>query len=215
MELMVPRMADFALTGKGLAEAWLGAEWQVLARVGDGKADYPTRAKVVYSDNGIYFLVECADQRLTYTMTQDNDDIYREDVVEVFLWPFEEQHVYFEYEISPLDVELSILVANHQGRVHGWLPWHYEGARRVRHATTVQGGPQASMAEVKGWTTEFFFPFSLFAGLGNVPPTSGTRWRGNIYRIDYDAAPTSQWAWCPDTGGNFHDFLNFGTLVFE
>jgi hypothetical protein len=70
------------------------------------------------------------------------------------------------------------------------------------------------MAPVEGWMAEFFIPFALLRGLGNVPPKPGTAWRGNIYRIDYDAAPPSHWAWSPITGPSFHNFREFGTLVF-
>jgi len=41
------------------------------------------------------------------------------------------------------------------------------------------------------------------------------KWRANIYRIDYDADEPSQWAWDNAIGTNFHDFRNFGTMVFE
>ena len=147
-------------------------------------------------------------------MTRDGDDLYREDVVEIFLWPDESQPLYFEYEISPLGVELPILVANHEGQFHGWLPWHYTGPRAVRRATSVRGGPKAAGASVEGWTAEFFVPFALFMGMGNIPPTRGSRWRANLYRIDHDQAPFSQWAWCPDTGPTFHRYSAFGTFLF-
>ncbi len=31
-----------------------------------------------------------------------------------------------------------------------------------------------------------FVPFELLKPLANVPPKSGTRWRANFYRMDYD-----------------------------
>ncbi len=214
MELVIPRGADFEVTGLGDAPAWTDVAWQPLVRVGEGQATYATRAKVAYSETGIYFLVDCEDRQLTCTMTAMGDNIFQEDVVEVFLWPHEPQIAYFEYEISPLSTELPILVVNSGGRFHGWLPWHYEGNRQTRKATNVRGGEMASMAAVDGWTTEFFLPFALLAGLDNVPPRPGTRWRANIYRIDYDALPSSQWTWDPATGGNFHDYANFGAFIF-
>lgn len=214
-ELTVLKTSDFAVTGDGRAAAWATAPWVPLARVGTGKATYATRAKVLYSDTGLYFLTDSEDRRLTCTLTEDFANIFTEDVIEVFLWPDEAQPLYLEYEISPLNVELPILVPNHGGTFFGWRPWHYEGPRLTRRATAAQGGPKASMATVTGWSAEFFLPFALFTGLGNTPPRSGNRWRANIYRIDYDETPASQWAWCPDTGGQFHDFGHFGTFRFE
>jgi hypothetical protein len=214
MELMIPRAGDFEITGDGRDGNWGKVEWQELTRVGEGKSAYRTRSKVLYSESGIYFLVDCEDRRLTCTLTADNADIYNEDVVEVFLWPDESHPLYFEYEISPLGVELPILVANNKGVFHGWLPWHYQGERKIRRATVVRGGAKASMAEVDGWSAEFYIPFALLRGMNNMPPASGTTWRGNIFRIDYDRKPASHWAWCPDTGGRFHTIQGFGTLRF-
>jgi hypothetical protein len=54
----------------------------------------------------------------------------------------------------------------------------------------------------------------LFRGLCATPPAPGARWRANIYRIDYDEEPSTQWAWCDDIT-KFHDYKNFGTFVFE
>ncbi len=210
----MPKVDDFAVEGTGAAAAWHATAWQPLTRVGNGRAEYATRAKLLYSATGLYFLVDCADRRLTCSGQADNTNLYTEDVVEVFLWPHEAQELYFEYEISPLGAELPILVPNHQGRFHGWLPWHYEGPRRCRRATSVQGGPAAPGATVSSWRCECFIPFALFAGLGGTPPAAGRTWRGNVYRIDYDETPSTQWAWCPATGGHFHNFRQFGTLRF-
>ena len=161
MDLQVKRVDDFEVTGEGKSSAWNTTAWQPLTRVGQGKAAYATTAKVLYSKLGIYFLFRCEDKRITCTMTRDLDDIYNEDVVEVFLWPDESRPLYFEYEISPLGVELPIVVPNQNGTFFGWRPWHYEGARAVRRATSVRGGEKLPLAMIAEWTAEFFIPFRI------------------------------------------------------
>jgi hypothetical protein len=214
-DLLIKRTEDFEVTGLGDAPVWGKTDWQTLQHVESGPADYRSRVKVLYSATGMYFLYDCQDQVLTATRTRENDDIYLEDVVELFLWTDEAKNLYFEYELSPLNVELTLIVPNHEGTYFGWAPWHYEGERRIRHATGVTGGPAKPLAKIEGWTAEFFVPFALFKGLGNCPPTPGMKWRANMYRIDYDHGHNTQWAWCPDTGGHFHNFRQFGTIVFE
>jgi len=219
MQLTVIRVEDFSLRGDGSAAAWQQAEWQTMQRVGAGQSSYATKCKALYSDTGIYFLLHCEDRVLSCTLREDMSDLFQEDVVEIFLDPGHaesgKQRVYFEYELSPLDVELSILVANDGNAYHGWLPWHYDGERRTRHATCVTGGERKPMTTCKSWQAECFIPFALLKGLANARPSSGTRWRANIYRIDYDNDVASHWAWAPEIGSDFHDFRNFGTLVFE
>ena len=215
MEMLVKRTEDFEVTGRGLSPQWSRADWHALQHVESGPANYRTRVKILYSVTGMYFLYDCQDKILTATRTKDNDDIYLEDVVELFLWPDQSQDLYFEYELSPLNVELTLLVPNHKGEFFGWVPWHYEGERCIRRATGVTGGLREPMAKIDGWTAEFFVPFALLKGLGNCPPSPGAKWRANLYRIDYDGGQNTQWAWCPDTGGHFHNFRQFGTIVFE
>lgn len=212
--LKVPRIDDFPLTGRGEAAAWSRVPWTVLNARG-GAADAPlTRIKVAWSQTGLYLLTDSADRRLTASYEEDFSDLWKEDVFEAFLWPDERDTLYFEYEISPLDRELPILVPNFEGRFLGWRPWHYAGDRRVLHATSVTGGPKQSGAAIESWRAEIMIPFALLTPLRNVPPAKGARWRANFYRMDHDGGPTRYWTWSP-VSGTFHEFRKFGTLEFE
>jgi hypothetical protein len=209
----VKKCPDFKVTGDGSSASWKNTEWLTLNPQGPGKAPYQTKVKVLYSATGIYFLFNCEDKKLTATLQADFLDLFNEDVVEVFLWTDETFPVYFEYEISPLDFELPIMVPNHKGTFFGWLPWHYEGDRKTQHATSVTGGEKKSGAAVSGWMAEFFIPYKLLTPLNQVPPVSGTKWRANMYRIDYDKE-TTHFAW-QKTGKSFHEYNSYGTFVFE
>lgn len=209
----IKKCQDFQITGNGSSETWNKTEWIDLAQQGSNLSSYKTKAKVLYSATGIYFLFNCDDKKLTTTMQADNLHLWEEDVVEVFLWTSEDFPVYFEYEISPLDYELPIIVPNYKGKFLGWLPWDYTGDKRTRHATSVTGGEKKSGAEVTAWIAEFFIPYKLLVPLPQVPPVTGTKWRANMYRIDHDKG-SSQFSW-QKTKGSFHEYNSFGTFVFE
>ena len=211
--LQVKPTDDFEVTGTGEQGAWRRTEWTALRRrEPDGHA-YESRFKMLYSNTGLYFLMEGTDRRLTATMSDDFNDLWKEDVFEVFLWTDERYPVYFEYEISPLNRELAILVPNFDGRFLGWRPWHYERDRLIRKATSTIGGPKESHASIEGWRAEFFIPYALLTPLQNVPPRPGTRWRANFYRMDYDEGKRTQWEWAP-VGKTFHDYEKFGEVIF-
>ncbi len=212
--LRVPQTDDFAVTGRGDAPAWEKAAWEPLQRRTASGHPYETRVKMLYSRTGLYVLMEAEDRTITATMNEDFLDLWHEDVLEFFLWPDQQYPVYFEYEISPLGVELPILIPNVDGEFLGWRPWHYEDGRKTRKATTVAGGPKQSGARVTGWKAEVFVPYELLKPLQSVPPQPGMRWRANFYRMDYDDGRTTSWDWAR-VGPNFHDFNRFGTLVFE
>jgi len=210
---VIKKCSDFTVTGDGSSAEWKNTEWINVTQQGVGPVVYSTKAKVLYSLTGIYFLFNCEDKKLTSTLNGDFLDLYNEDVVEVFLWPDESFPVYFEYEVSPLNYELPIIIPNYKGKFFGWKPWHYEGERLTKHETSAVGGKKISGGEVSGWIAEFFIPFKLLVPLNNVPPTSGTKWKANMYRIDYDNG-TELFAW-QKVDNSFHEYNHFGTFIFE
>jgi len=205
---------DFEVRGDGSAAAWKTTPWIELNKRAPGEHDYTTRVKVLYSQTGLYVMMEATDGVLTASLQNDFEDLWNEDVFEVFLWTDERYPVYFEYEISPLNKELPIIIPNFAGEFFGWRPWHYEGNRKTKKKVTIVGGPRKSGAVIQGWRAEIFIPYDLLKPLQNVPPHAGTRWRANFYRVDYDGGKTTAWDWAR-VGPSFHEFKKFGTLVFQ
>jgi Carbohydrate family 9 binding domain-like len=207
--IRIKQTPDFEITGDGSARQWINADWvPVLAR-NNPKTSYHANVKLLYSSLGIYCLFSCEDRKITATLKENFADLYNEDVVEIFFWPDEAVPVYFEYEISPNNYELAILVPNLKGNAYGWRPWHYEGDRTTRHATKITTDDKG----VTSWTAEFFIPYSLLKPLLKTPPQKGSQWRANMYRIDYDEG-VSYFSWQP-TRKNFHDYEKFGTIQFD
>jgi len=200
---------DFEINGAGDAAAWKDAEWLTLTQR-QGNKTYTTRAKLLYSEQGVYTLFHCEDQKISATNTQDFLDLWKEDVMEIFFWTDESSPVYFEYEISPLNYELVLLIPNYNGTFLGWQPWHYEGDRKIKHMVTTA---KDAKGNVTSWTAEIFVPYKLLQPLQNVPPQKGTRWRMNMYRVDFDEG-RSAWSW-NKVKTNFHDYKNFGVMLFE
>jgi hypothetical protein len=196
---------DFKLTADTGALHWKVAPWIKLQQRKNSGVHYQTKAKLLYSAQGIYVMFWCEDERISATLREDFANLFKEDVVEIFLWPDETTPIYLEYELSPLDQELVILVPNINGNFYGWRPWHYEDDRKTNHLTQV--------LDNKSWVAEFFIPYKLLQPLVSAPPQAGTRWRANIYRIDYDNG-LSLWTWQP-IQKDFHDYKLFGTIVFE
>lgn len=215
----IKKTDDFDVTGNGSSENWNQTKWISLTQRSnqentDGLA---TRVKILYSDMGMYFLFHSEDDVLNATFESDYEELWNEDVVEVFLWTDESGPHYFEYEISPLNYELPLIVSNINGELLHWIPfansYHENHDRFIHHKTSVEGGKKESGAVIDSWTAEFFIPFELLHPLKNIYPVSGTEWRANFYRIDYDHGMTP-WSWQPYET-NFHDYHNFGTIIFE
>jgi predicted TIM-barrel fold metal-dependent hydrolase len=213
-ELRVKATDDFEVTGDGSNAAWKKAEWEPLHKRTDKGAPYETKVKALYSKTGVYVLMEATDKKITATFDKDNQHLWTEDVFEAFFWTDERDPIYFEYEISPLNKELPIIVPNLGDKFRGWLPWYEGGAGKTRKATSAIDGELKSGAAVKGWRAEVFIPYELLVPLRNVPPKPGTKWRANFYRMDYDDKQQTSWDWAR-VGTSFHEYKKFGTLVFD
>ncbi len=212
MPIQIAAADDFALSGRGDHPAWSTAVPYTLPLV-QGVSAYATEVRALYSPTGLYVLFDCEDSILTADLTEPFSDLYTQDVVEVFLKPEEGLPVYFEYELSPLDVELALMMVAHENGRHGWLPFHYDGARRTRHATAIRGR-QASGAACTGWSAEMFIPYALLLGLPGLPPKSGHVWRVNFCRLDYDGATDARWALAHSPEEGFHATRAYDTLQF-
>lgn len=215
--LNVKKTDDFEITGSGNHEFWDKTEWVQLVQRNNqsANADMKTRFKILYSDTGIYLLYDSTDEVLNASIESDFEELWYEDVVEAFFWPDQDERTYFEYELSPLNYELPILVSQKKGETIHWIPFEYSytDGRKTRHKTTLTGGNKEYKAEISGWRGEIFIPFKLMWPLKNVSPVSGSRWKANFYRVDYDYGPTS-WSWQP-YDESFHDLDQYGTIVFE
>lgn len=216
---LVKKTKDFKLTGDGSADIWQKTEWLNLDQRNnyDREEGKKTRAKLLYSDTGLYVLFESEDHFLTTPFEQDFEELWHGDVVEIFLMPDSSRPHYFEYELSPLNYELPLIVSNVDGELLHWLPfensYHQKSGRKTRHKTTVKNGEKKNGAAIEGWTAEIFIPFKLLHPLENIYPISGTTWRANLYRIDHDEGETL-WSWSP-INKHFHEIENFGTFRFE
>ncbi|MEX2605159.1 MAG: carbohydrate-binding family 9-like protein [Gracilimonas sp.] len=219
-EILVKKTKDIIITGSGSAQNWNRTSWSELTEFSgladnEVKRNLATKFKVLYSDDGIYFLFHCEDEKLSATMQSNFMELWREDVVEVFLWSNENELTYFEYELSPLNYELPLLVTSYKNKQSHWVPFEfsYKEGRRTIHKTSVKGGKKESGARITEWTAEFFIPFELLRPMDNIFPVSGTKWRANLYRIDYDRG-VAHWGW-QAINENFHDYENFGIFIFE
>jgi len=213
--LEVPRTRDFDVNGLGDHPSWKKIKPVPMVsreRLKRGE-NCDTWFKALWSSRGIYFYVDCTDDRISATRQPDFAPLYQQDVIEVFIWPAESLPIYFEYNISPFGAELPILCPHIGQEYMPWAAWRYQGKRLVRKAVNIRGGEAEPGARITGWSAEFFIPSLLLYPLPNRKLAKGVEWRANVYRIDYDRKPTRHIVW-KDVGPSFHNHHLFPTLLF-
>jgi len=211
-ELRVIQTDDFEFSGADISMKWNEAHWNYLTP--QSKNGWSTQFKLMWSSSGVYCLFNCEDALLRCDQLGDQSDLWTQDVVEIFFQPDPTRSLYFEYEISPLGDELVLVVPNQNGKFMGWLPFHYNGNRKVKRATHIRGGEKTPNSKVTGWCVEVFIPFELLPGLLPAPVQPGTTWRANFCRIDYDRGSPALSAWSK-VDQTFHAVDRFGYITFE
>lgn len=121
-----------------------------------------------YSDDGITFKFECEDDDIYADITEFNGDLFKQDVVEVFVSTDGNLAKYIEIEVSPLENVLQLKIENR--KLKGKIKKIYLQEDLIERKVT--------MTE-NGWDCEFFVPFSLFGSNDISRP-----WKFNAYRID-------------------------------
>ncbi len=212
--LVVHKCSDFTITGKGDNAEWQKTTWVALNKINEGGKNYESKFKILYSSTGMYVLFNGEDDKITSPYKNDFDSLFYADVFEVFFHPDISEPIYFEYEISPLNKELILLIINRKGKMGGWVPWHYEDKNKILKNVNINGGAMESGAAIKSWSAEIFFPYKILSPLLNVPPVSGMRWNANFCRLDYDTGNQYMWSWSP-VKKSFHEFKKYYSLLFE
>lgn len=212
--ISINKTTDFDITGKGTSNNWKAANWVKIEQRAHLNIYMETKVKVLYSETGIYFLFYNKDPKLNASIKENGKHLWTEDVIEVFLWPDPSKEVYFEYELSPLNYELPLMVMNFDGKPHRWQAWSFEDDRKIQHKTSVQGGNKVNGASIESWTAEFFIPYSLFLPMQRTLPKSGTKWRVNFNRMDYLDKKEIYWSW-QDLPDSFHEINRFGMMIFN
>jgi hypothetical protein len=212
--LVVKKCDDFTVTGKGDNPEWNKDSWKLLTKLDEGSESYESKFKILYSAGGIYVLFNSKDDKITTKDYKDHENIFNDDVVEVFFHPDPNVNVYFEYEVNALDIELVLAISNLHGQNHkSWIPWRNNSS--IIKKVNVVGGEKKINGKIQSWSAEIFFPYGVLGLMPNVPPASGTVWNANFCRLDYDTGSMIKWSWTPTIKESFHELQEFRSIRFE
>jgi hypothetical protein len=169
----------------------------------------PTSVRAVWNNWGVYYRFECEDDYILSTMTQRDDPIYEEDVVEVFMSVDGDLTRYFEFEFSPAGVLFDAKIVNDLSDPKG---------------NSIQVDTSWDSAELQSWVSvdlanrRVVYEIAIPAAdlLNGASIQAGDEWRSNLYRIDRspNRDKDEYTAWSPTGIVRFHIPSRFGTFVF-
>lgn len=185
----------------------------------EGSSHRPrTRAKLLYSTEGIHGIFCVDDQYVRSVGTQYLDPVYRDSCVEFFVHPKQDQG-YFNFEFNCGGAMLATQVINPErnaaGRVSETKKFPEEIWRLVEIQTSMPGPIPEEITTPVTWTLRFFIPFRVmefFVGpIGNV---KGQTWRANFQKCANGSSHPHWVSWAPLDKLDFHRPHCFGEIQF-
>lgn len=215
--------------------AWAKAPWSeaFVDIEGDAKPTptWRTRMKIAWDRNCLYLAAELEEPHLWATLTTRDAVIYHDHDFEWFIDPDGDAKRYFEFEINALGTVWDLFL-DKPYRVGGKADnrWTITGLRSAVHLDGTLNDPGD---RDRGWSVEMAIPWAALAdgGRTKVPPTSGSRWRVNFSRVEWDLdiaggaylkrrgtdgrpLPEHNWVWSPQGEINMHIPERWGVVEF-
>lgn len=157
--------------------------------------------RVGLRDGALHVRFDGRDAGVVATLRRRDEELWTEDVYEVFLSPFDPPTVYFEFEINPLGALLDARVES---------PDLVRATMRVDFSWNLAGLSGRSRVRPERWSAVLKIPLAPLAADG-VPPI----WRANFYRVDRGTPRGDEFsAWSPIASdpADFHEVRRFGFL---
>jgi hypothetical protein len=191
--------------------AWQDATPVKLTRSLDGgPVTRATTARLLYDDHFLYVAFDCEDDDVWGTFRQNDDPIYTQEAVEIFLDSNADGATYHELEVSPHNV---LFDAYFPARRTGMdLSWKSDAVSAVK----VRGSLDDDRDHDDGLSVELKIPFDHLKDLPVGSPKAGARWRFNLYRLEQIGRKNTEGqAYSPPLIGDFHNLPRFAWLVFQ
>lgn len=191
------------------AKVWRNASIQMMDKDCQHEITYPrlkTEIRAFWTDTDLYFLFRCPYDVLNLwpaDHSKPHPKLWDRDVVELFIGSdWQDINQYREFEIAPTGdwIDLAIDLNRHSFDQTWRSGWQTLG--RIDKQNKI-------------WYAACKIPLSAIS-TAKVRP--GTRWRGDLYRIDGAAPDRHLLCWqptCVQKPSSNHTPEHFGTLIFE
>jgi len=213
-----PITIDGVGTEPGYGLATLSPDFATAEGSGDpvGKAN----AKVTWDDDGLYVFVTVQDTDIVSRYTKHDEDLYKDDAIELFIDADSNRRGYVELQVSPANVTFDKWWPQTRAQ-ENLADMSYES--NMETAVKLRGTVAPGDTD-QGWDVEIKIPWQAVKGKDdamrvNLPPHVGDRWRMNIVRTNQRTGGTHQAeggasSWNRITVSDFHAMDRMMTVVF-
>ncbi|WP_337965659.1 carbohydrate-binding family 9-like protein [uncultured Flavobacterium sp.] len=144
------------------------------------KATQSTMVSLSWNEENLYIAYKSADSKIIGSAQKKDTQIFStDDLVEIFIDPDGDGQNYVEIGVNAFSTNYDMLLKCISPLCGGW---------NTSMAFNITGMEAQSKITPEGFTTEIKIPFSSLETIQNgnfSKPKTGTKWRGNTFRIDY------------------------------
>ena len=174
--------------------------------------DYTTFVQVFHDEQNLYLTFVCHDLDIHSSYTKRDENLWKEEAVEVFIDTDQQPNDYVEIEVSPKNILYDSYITDPQNiDVPDTKKFDLSG---IQTAVKVNGTTQNRNDKDQSWTVEMAIPFKELIENFHPDQLNTFSWRINFYRLNQDKSPLKYMAWSP-TQGTFHQPDKFGTIIFR
>ncbi len=194
-------------------DAWKNAASTGYWRTPDGKRtpEQKTSGKLLWDAKYLYLGIECEDTDIWSEFTKRDENLWEQEVVEVFLQPDSTNNSYAEIQVSPAGVLFDAIFNSYRSDLAKARAKNLD----VLHAVKVDGTLNKRDDQDRGWVVELAIPLTQLPSVTSIPE-DGANWRLNLFRLDSPSGKRQEAAaWSPPKVGDFHALHRFGNLIFK
>ena len=196
------------------------------------KPDFLTQVRMLWDENYFYIGAKLYEQDIWAEVTQRDGLVVQDNAFEVFIDPDGDTHMYFEVSINALGtVRDMLLIKPYRDGGPALRDWNIP---RLNKGIHIQGTLNDTDDEDLYWNVELGIPWeALNIGRGSPVPKSGSQWRVNFCRVNWQTKirdgkyeketeigsemvlPAHNWVWSPQGVVSMHQPETWGFVQFS
>jgi hypothetical protein len=176
------------IDGKDDEKAWSKAPWTpFFSDIVTGitiDSEQETKCKMLWDNDFLYLFVKLQEHDLWASIRKHDDQVFQDNAFEMFIAPDGETRNYFEFQINGYGTVWDLFMPKpYRNGGRGLSGWNMNGLQKAVYLDGTLNNP----ADIdRSWSIELAVPFSSVHMNGSQYPVTGTIWRMNFSRVQWD-----------------------------
>jgi hypothetical protein len=174
------------IDGRADEAAWQRAPESPVFVAAEGSPEIQgaTRGRLLWDDQHLYVFVTAQDKDVSSQYKNQDEALWKEDVIELFIDADRNRRGYVELQVNPNNAQLDAWFMTTRASASD-MAW----TAKMKSAVTVNGTLNQRDDQDTGWDVEIAIPLEAVKGAQttmevNIPPRPGDTWRLNVVRVD-------------------------------